>query len=56
MRVLWWTHDFWPSIGGAEVIGAMNGTGRFAVTADAARLGEADALLICVPTPLTRHR
>ena len=23
MRVLWWTHDFWPSIGGAEVIGAQ---------------------------------
>lgn len=29
--------------------------GRFAVTADPARLGEADALLICVPTPLGRH-
>jgi glycosyltransferase involved in cell wall biosynthesis len=23
MRVLWWTHEFWPSIGGAEVIGAQ---------------------------------
>jgi len=22
MRVLWWTYDFWPSIGGGEVIGA----------------------------------
>lgn len=22
MRVLWWTHDFWPSIGGIQVIGA----------------------------------
>jgi UDP-N-acetyl-D-glucosamine dehydrogenase len=41
---------------GPEVIGALNATGRFSVTADAARLGEADALLICVPTPLTRHR
>ncbi|WP_144186551.1 nucleotide sugar dehydrogenase [Elioraea rosea] len=41
---------------GGEVIGAMNATGRFAVTADPGRLGEADALLICVPTPLTRHR
>ncbi|WP_291297142.1 nucleotide sugar dehydrogenase [Elioraea sp.] len=41
---------------GPEVIGALNATGRFAVTADPARLGEADALLICVPTPLTRHR
>jgi glycogen(starch) synthase len=22
MRVLWWTYDFWPTIGGGEVIGA----------------------------------
>ena len=22
MRVLWWTYDFWPSIGGGEVLGA----------------------------------
>lgn len=29
---------------------------RFAATADLARLGEPDALIICVPTPLTRHR
>lgn len=41
---------------GAEAIAAMNATGRFAATADPSRLGEADALLICVPTPLTRHR
>jgi UDP-N-acetyl-D-glucosamine dehydrogenase len=30
--------------------------GSFAATADFGRLGEPDALLICVPTPLTRHR
>ena len=30
--------------------------GRFEATADFDRLGEADAILICVPTPLTRHR
>ena len=30
--------------------------GRFEATADFDRLGEPDALLICVPTPLTRHR
>ncbi len=30
--------------------------GRFTATADLARLGEPDALIICVPTPLTRHR
>ncbi|MEM9021720.1 MAG: nucleotide sugar dehydrogenase, partial [Planctomycetota bacterium] len=28
---------------------------RFEVTADPDRLGEADALLVCVPTPLGRH-
>jgi UDP-N-acetyl-D-glucosamine dehydrogenase len=30
--------------------------GRFEATADFGRLAEADAILICVPTPLTRHR
>jgi UDP-N-acetyl-D-glucosamine dehydrogenase len=30
--------------------------GRFQATADFDRLDEADAILICVPTPLTRHR
>jgi UDP-N-acetyl-D-glucosamine dehydrogenase len=30
--------------------------GRFAATDDFARLGEPDALVICVPTPLTPHR
>ena len=28
---------------------------RFAVTADMGRLGEADAILVCVPTPLGEH-
>ncbi len=39
----------------ADVAG-MNATGRFDATADMARLNEPDAILICVPTPLTRHR
>ena len=30
--------------------------GKFSATADFARLGEPDAILIAVPTPLTRHR
>ena len=30
--------------------------GLFEATADFGRLGEPDAILICVPTPLTRHR
>ncbi|MBY0361975.1 MAG: nucleotide sugar dehydrogenase [Phreatobacter sp.] len=34
---------------------ALDG-GRFRATGDMARLGEADAILICVPTPLTRQR
>jgi UDP-N-acetyl-D-glucosamine dehydrogenase len=29
---------------------------RFAATPDLGRVGEPDALIICVPTPLTRHR
>ncbi|WP_413990359.1 nucleotide sugar dehydrogenase [Labrys okinawensis] len=32
------------------------GKGLFEATADFARLGEPDAILICVPTPLTRQR
>ena len=32
------------------------GAGLFEATADFARLAEADAILICVPTPLDRHR
>jgi UDP-N-acetyl-D-glucosamine dehydrogenase len=39
-----------------ERIEAMNATGRFDATADFDRLAEADALLICVPTPLNKHR
>jgi UDP-N-acetyl-D-glucosamine dehydrogenase len=30
--------------------------GRFAATADFAKLGLCDVIVICVPTPLTRHR
>ena len=41
---------------GDAVIAAMNATGRFRASSDFATLAEADAVLICVPTPLTRHR
>src|SRR5262245_16459434 len=34
----------------------MVASGRFSATNDFARLRTADAILICVPTPLTRHR
>ncbi|MEM1182821.1 MAG: nucleotide sugar dehydrogenase [Acidobacteriota bacterium] len=39
----------------ARVVEARRG-GRFSATADFDRLGEPDALLICVPTPLDRYR
>lgn len=37
-------------------IAATRESGLFEATADFARLGEADAVLICVPTPLGPHR
>ncbi len=39
-----------------ERIGSLIGNGRFCATTDFARLAEVDAILICVPTPLTRYR
>jgi UDP-N-acetyl-D-glucosamine dehydrogenase len=36
----------------SERVAAMRGGGRFEATTDFSRLGEADAILICVPTPL----
>ncbi|HEX6864017.1 MAG TPA: nucleotide sugar dehydrogenase, partial [Thermoanaerobaculia bacterium] len=40
----------------AERVRAQTSTGRLEATADFERLPEADAILICVPTPLTRQR
>ena len=37
-------------------IRSMIDSGRFEATADFGRLGEPDAILICVPTPLGEHR
>jgi UDP-N-acetyl-D-glucosamine dehydrogenase len=39
-----------------ETIAKLRNTGRFEATADFSRIAEADALLLCVPTPLTRQR
>lgn len=39
-----------------ERVRAQTGSGRLVATADFDRLPEADAILICVPTPLTRNR
>jgi UDP-N-acetyl-D-glucosamine dehydrogenase len=41
---------------GPEVMQAAIDTRRFDNTTDFSRLAEADAILICVPTPITRHR
>lgn len=43
------------TVADARVEGLVAG-GRFAATADLARLAEPDVILICVPTPLGKHR
>jgi UDP-N-acetyl-D-glucosamine dehydrogenase len=40
----------------AEVIQGLNASGRFDATADFDRLADMDAIIICVPTPLTKQR
>jgi UDP-N-acetyl-D-glucosamine dehydrogenase len=40
----------------SERVAALRDSGRFEATADFSRLSEADAVLICVPTPLGEHR
>ena len=40
---------------GAELVTDLLKTGRFDATTDFARLGECDAVISCVPTPLGRH-
>jgi UDP-N-acetyl-D-glucosamine dehydrogenase len=45
-----------PSALVAEMVGPQGGGRRFAATWDMGRLTEPDALLICVPTPLTPSR
>src|SRR3954470_23249701 len=40
----------------SERVPALRDSGRFEATADFARLADADAILICVPTPLGTHR
>ena len=39
-----------------EKVTSMCGTGRFAATTDFSRAAEADALILCVPTPLGSHQ
>ena len=40
----------------ASVVARMRAEGRFEATADLRRLAEVEAIVICVPTPLTAHR
>jgi UDP-N-acetyl-D-glucosamine dehydrogenase len=40
---------------GESLVADMHKAGRFSATADMRRLREADAILICVPTPLGKH-
>lgn len=40
----------------ADVLSRAMGAGRFDPTTDFSNLSQADAILICVPTPLTSHR
>lgn len=39
-----------------SAVAEMMGTKRFVATADAKALAKADVLIMCVPTPLTKHR
>jgi UDP-N-acetyl-D-glucosamine dehydrogenase len=39
-----------------EMVQALSNDGRFTATTDPAALSKTDAILMCVPTPLTRHR
>ena len=39
-----------------ESVAALRAGGRFEASAEFARVAETDVVLICVPTPLTRHR
>ena len=40
---------------GADMVSSMKAAGRFDATADMHRLADADAVIICVPTPLGKH-
>lgn len=40
----------------SETIAHFIASGRFVATSDFRRVGEADVIAICVPTPLTKHR
>jgi UDP-N-acetyl-D-glucosamine dehydrogenase len=41
---------------GDEIVSDMRASGRFEATADYARLAKCDVIVLCVPTPLNKHR
>lgn len=41
---------------GSDIVSELVASGRFKATTDMGAIGEADAVLICVPTPLSRNR
>ena len=41
---------------GDDKVAALSDSGRFSATSDFSVIGEVDAAIICVPTPLTTHR
>ncbi len=41
---------------GDQMVKDLSGSSRFSATTDMGRLGEADAVIVCVPTPLGRHQ
>src|SRR4051812_23063900 len=41
---------------GADLVSSMKTGAKFEATADMSRLGEADVVISCVPTPLGHHR
>ena len=41
---------------GDKVVGAMRSGGLFDVTSNFAKISEVDVIIICVPTPLSKHR
>ncbi len=47
--------NYLPHLGDDLLKGRMQSKTKFDVTSDLSRLGEADAILVCVPTPLGTH-
>src|SRR3546814_499470 len=54
MRISDWSSDVCSSDLSSAIAAAC--AAGFSATTDFARVGEVDALILCVPTPLTKHR